>query len=485
MCRPADGLLGAVLEDRTVVLWNLHQGRQVGPAAAVPFEVACVAPLDCGRTMVSGAADRLVVAVHGVSEPDRVQLLDAHSVAREGVRSVAGHGDLIAALAAETVLVWSVARAELVASLAVPSPLDRIGFTPRGHLVGLGPGGALAWAADDLVGPVSLVVPPNGPRWPLLNEDGSWAAIGGSTAETRNLAGDELLTGRPPVHMLFYQGGRLGVRYRDATIVAHPQFAAVSPWQVDDQRIVPIAYVGQLAVGEVAAVVSGRDGLLAFATPRGQLTVVDATREKWLKREPKPPKPKPVAAPPGTYPAHRVITSETSIDADVFWKLIETSHRLAASADNEDLSDQADRQAEILEDLLIQRTPEEIAGFDQFFCDRFEESYRSELWAVAEIAGGGCSDDGFEYFRCWLIGQGKRYYQRALADPQRAADRIREAGDLPGSWDLIMAADSAYESVTGQPIPARKRLPARELTGAPYEAPEDFFPRLNRRFWGD
>ncbi len=40
------------------------------------------------------------------------------------------------------------------------------------------------------------------------------------------------------------------------------------------------------------------------------------------------------------------------------------------------------------------------------------------------VVNGGCSDDGFEYFRGWLIGQGGAYFEAALKDPERAADNV-------------------------------------------------------------
>ena len=44
-------------------------------------------------------------------------------------------------------------------------------------------------------------------------------------------------------------------------------------------------------------------------------------------------------------------------------------------------------------------------------CDLFEaafrrylnEAYTWDLWGAADVIHGGCSDDGFEYFRRWLV----------------------------------------------------------------------------------
>jgi len=45
------------------------------------------------------------------------------------------------------------------------------------------------------------------------------------------------------------------------------------------------------------------------------------------------------------------------------------------------------------------------------------DSYRVDLWGAAYLINGGCSDDAFEYFRGWLIVQGRGTYERIVADP--------------------------------------------------------------------
>jgi hypothetical protein len=36
-----------------------------------------------------------------------------------------------------------------------------------------------------------------------------------------------------------------------------------------------------------------------------------------------------------------------------------------------------------------------------------------DQWGAAYLANGGCSDDGFDYFRGWLIGQGRKCTRRS------------------------------------------------------------------------
>ncbi len=49
-------------------------------------------------------------------------------------------------------------------------------------------------------------------------------------------------------------------------------------------------------------------------------------------------------------------------------------------------------------------------------------AYKQKLCAAAAVMMNGCSDDSFDYFRGWLIAQGKDVYLAALRDPDSLAD---------------------------------------------------------------
>ncbi len=93
---------------------------------------------------------------------------------------------------------------------------------------------------------------------------------------------------------------------------------------------------------------------------------------------------------------------------ETFWSLI------AITRDN---TQDPLEQINLLKRKLNGLTLEEILGFDYWLQHAFRESYRSDWWAAACIALGGCSDDGFEYFRGWVISRGKAVFQAALEDP--------------------------------------------------------------------
>ena len=50
------------------------------------------------------------------------------------------------------------------------------------------------------------------------------------------------------------------------------------------------------------------------------------------------------------------------------------------------------------------------------------EAHDWNLWGAAYLMKGGCSDDAFDYFRGWLVAQGRRTWERALRDPDTLAE---------------------------------------------------------------
>jgi hypothetical protein len=101
---------------------------------------------------------------------------------------------------------------------------------------------------------------------------------------------------------------------------------------------------------------------------------------------------------------------------------------------------------------------------------------------------GGCSDDGFEYFRGWLVAQGQQVYEAALADPDSLAKVIDPDNDEHESEDILYVGMRAYEGVAGTQLPApTSRVQAPEPSGERWdfddpEATARQLPRLARKY---
>ena len=110
-----------------------------------------------------------------------------------------------------------------------------------------------------------------------------------------------------------------------------------------------------------------------------------------------------------------------------------------------------DKQIQHLIKLLGKSSDDNIISFQNIFQKLYTSSYTSDLWAAAYIINGGCSDDGFDYFRGWLIAQGKDSYYKTLENPEYLANIIKEEqfGEVECE-DIISAAGAAYEKKTGK-----------------------------------
>ncbi len=132
-----------------------------------------------------------------------------------------------------------------------------------------------------------------------------------------------------------------------------------------------------------------------------------------------------------------------------FWRLIEDASFKSGG--------ECEEQAAALKSSLLLLPADEIAAFARLFREHRQAAYRWDLWGAAYLVNGGGSDDGFDYFRCWLIAQGQAFYESALADPDSLADLLpddTEWGDANlDREDIAYAAGEAYGEKTGQKIP--------------------------------
>src|ERR1700731_1618466 len=80
---------------------------------------------------------------------------------------------------------------------------------------------------------------------------------------------------------------------------------------------------------------------------------------------------------------------------------------------------------------LLSRT----SSFEAAFRRYLNMAYTWDLWGAASVIHGGCSDDGFEYFRRWLVLRGRDVYEDALADPDSLAQLNSQSGP-DGIWEF-------------------------------------------------
>ena len=179
------------------------------------------------------------------------------------------------------------------------------------------------------------------------------------------------------------------------------------------------------------------------------------------------------------------------MDTQRFWQLIEEAGvQVADPGDGEAVAARAAA-------LLAAFPREEIVAAERVLSGLMADSYRTSLWAAAYVINGGCSDDGFDYFRGWLIAQGREAFDQAVADPDALANLavIRSAAArrtrLECESALYIPA-KAHKAATGEDLPADAYVPRRAEPvggwGSDFDDQSEMkrrLPRLTVLFWSD
>lgn len=141
------------------------------------------------------------------------------------------------------------------------------------------------------------------------------------------------------------------------------------------------------------------------------------------------------------------------MDTRQFWQRVAAAREAAADPDD------PDEVAGHVAELLATESAETIVAADQALWTLMARSYTNPLWAAAYVINGGCSDDGFDYFRGWLILQGREVFERAVADPDALADvpAVRAAAGGLDTFDgeaALAIGSHAYTAATGRRLPS-------------------------------
>lgn len=113
-----------------------------------------------------------------------------------------------------------------------------------------------------------------------------------------------------------------------------------------------------------------------------------------------------------------------------------------------------------------------------------------KMWGAGYIMNGGCSEDGFLYFRLWLMAQGREVFRAAVAKPEslvNATLRLGQAGDFEFE-ELLEAFDDALEQVDEGDLSDQISEVATPPGNAPFEMTsavlKQRYPLLYAK-WGD
>jgi hypothetical protein len=126
--------------------------------------------------------------------------------------------------------------------------------------------------------------------------------------------------------------------------------------------------------------------------------------------------------------------SSTLLDEELYWNIIAES--LIATTNQED-------QELFLINEIEKLSLAEIIGFRLRTDKLLFDTYDQKLWCAAYIMNKGCTDGGFEYFRCWLISRGKEAFYKTKLEPDYLVNlqvEGQENYEFEGFWYVAMNA---------------------------------------------
>jgi len=162
------------------------------------------------------------------------------------------------------------------------------------------------------------------------------------------------------------------------------------------------------------------------------------------------------------------------MDEQQFWDIVEQ----AKSASGPDL----DHRPEALEKILSPLPLESIQAFQQRYEHLLIKANSWKLWGAAYVMNGGCSDDGFKYFRDWLISEGKALFERAIEDPDSLSSvPHREYFELES---FGYAAIHAFEKNGGGELERDFKVELAQPTGKEWQESDlpKLLPKLSAKY---
>lgn len=105
------------------------------------------------------------------------------------------------------------------------------------------------------------------------------------------------------------------------------------------------------------------------------------------------------------------------MNKEQFWEIIE----IAKQESNGEL----DQMETTLVNQLSELPKSDILIWQKILYEYQNVSYRNNLYAAACVIYNGCGDDLFDYFREWLIAQGKDVFMQVLANPDQLANYVQ------------------------------------------------------------
>jgi hypothetical protein len=125
------------------------------------------------------------------------------------------------------------------------------------------------------------------------------------------------------------------------------------------------------------------------------------------------------------------------MDRKEFWEIIGLGNLTYEDTSNVD----------IIITKLASYSEEDIIGFEIIFRQLLDEADDFGIVAIQKIIFGIVSDDSYLYFRCWLIAQGKDFFNKCLANGDSIVERLQNE-QLPSFEDILYISTESFKRKT-------------------------------------
>jgi hypothetical protein len=131
------------------------------------------------------------------------------------------------------------------------------------------------------------------------------------------------------------------------------------------------------------------------------------------------------------------------MDELTFWTIIEAGGPY-------DL-DQKGRHLASVRRQLKASSPNDVFFFHRILFQKVVDAHTWDFWAAARLINGGSSEEGFVYFRTWIISQGQLTYAKAtenpdslieIVDPHRHDYEFQSLYQLPSKVFFTLTGDN-------------------------------------------
>jgi len=151
------------------------------------------------------------------------------------------------------------------------------------------------------------------------------------------------------------------------------------------------------------------------------------------------------------------------VDDESFWAVVEASR---AGLDLSDPEAAAEEQIGALRERLTALSDQDLFLFQARLHEQTARANDWRVWGAGYLAAGGMSDDAFDYFRLWLVMQGRAAFARVLENPDQLADLRWDAEgaafEVGEGFGYLVA-----ETLEGRGVDSGDALPTAPATAEP------------------